>query len=435
MTKHINQSFRAIPPAIGDISAASLPGLTTATTDAGLRIHSLCKPDIPVVGITALARGGCAEAGTPAAAWFKCMMQSKATRSFDEKKLADIIDFNGANLKSTAEGHYTRQTLLTLQGNTDVLLPVMAEISGTPTFPDHELKVLAEAMAANIEVCFENVSYLAEIEADRQIMGNDHPLAAIDDPQQIRRFTPADLASLHRRDSTLDGLDIFLCGNITPDIIYRLQDAYTAVVPAGEGLPLRFVPFTPAPAGDRRLIVKPDASQSAVSLSIPVIGRSHPDYLPLHMAVYALGGYFGSRLMLNIREDKGLTYGISAALVGHPEGSYIRITAETDNRYVDRLIEEVNNELNRLATDPPAADELIRMRRSAMSEQISITDNPLSILNFHISARTCRLPDGYFNRKLATIASITTDQIADVAARYLRPELLRTVIAGNPSNS
>ena len=221
-------------------------------------------------------------------------------------------------------------------------------------------------------------------------------------------------------------------GNITPALIEKISKTFSATIPAGHAPELSLAPFVPAPAGDLIISRLEHASQCAGNITLPAIRRDHPDYLPLYMAVYALGGYFGSRLMLNIREDKGLTYGISASLQGHIEGSIIGISAETDNRNCFRLIDEVGAEMLRLASDPPKDDELTRMRRSAISEQITVADSPVYIVNQHISQQTLNLPENYIKNKLNAINTITSEQIAEVASRYLIPSLNRTAIAGNP---
>ena len=405
--------------------------MQTSITPEGFRIHALHKPDMPVVAIDIVVRGGYAESswGT---AWMRSLTQNEATKSYPGGKIAEILDFNGANYKSSVESHFTRFSLLALDGKIDAVLPAFAEIVGCPTFPDHEFAVRREAIASQLEVYQENVSYLASIESDRQIMGIDHPLARFDTPAQIRDITPADVAAIQQRFTCRDSVDIFVWGNITPTLQSKIAETLSLTIPEGIAPDLIIEPFSPAPPADRRLIRKDNASQCAVFITIPSIPRNHPDYLPLHMAVYALGGYFGSRLMLNIREDKGLTYGISASLNGNIDGAFTLISAETDNRHCSRLIDEVAAELSRLATDPPHGDELTRMRRSALADQIAAADSPASIVSHHITELMMRLPENYFADKLNTINTITPEQIALAASRYLNPELTRVAVAGNP---
>lgn len=425
--------FRQTSPPVHPIIATGLPPMDKFITPGGITIHSLHRADTPVVAISAVVRGGFAEIGQWGASWLKALGQSEATRSYPDGMVARIIDYNGAQLKSSADAHFTTFAMMALETKIDTLLPLFAEIVGCPTFPERELAVTREMLASNIEVSMENVGFLSAIEADRQFMGADHPLAGFESPQEIRALSATDMIRLQERLSSKGALELFVWGNITPGLIRRIADAFDGIIPSSPAIELNIQPFEAVAAGDCRLIVKPEASQSAVALTIPSIPRSYPDYLPLNIAVYALGGYFGSRLMLNIREEKGLTYGISSSLVGYLDGSAVTISAETDNRHCHRLIDEVRAELRNLAVNPPSADELTRMKRSAMSEQIAAADSAPSIVQHHITRHTLNLPETYFTDKIRTIANITPEQIAEIAGRYLNPDSLRIAIAGNPA--
>lgn len=146
----------------------------------------------------------------------------------------------------------------------------------------------------------------------------------------------------------------------------------------------------------------------------------------------ALGGYFGSRLMSNIREKKGLTYGISALLLGDREGSHATITAQCDNGYAGRVVEEIRNEIKALADNPPSGDELERMRLHAVSDSLEALDTPFSIMKVIVSQYAVGMPDNYFQRQQEVIASIDSDTIGEMARRYLSADSLRISIAGNP---
>ena len=135
--------------------------------------------------------------------------------------------------------------------------------------------------------------------------------------------------------------------------------------------------------------------------------------------------------MTNIREEKGLTYGISATLMGYIDGAYIQISADTDNRHVERLIEEVRHEIKRMATEPPRGEELERLRQHALSAQAATLDSPLNIIDHYVTAVVSGMPDGYFNARQKTIEALTSGKLAEMAERYLKVDSLRTAIAGD----
>lgn len=426
------EDFRSTPPNITLMSAPALPEIRHIKSSSGIGVFIHHKPEISVVYIAAVVAGGSAEALSPAKAVLTAIMQREGCRGHNSGQISERLDFNGATLKSDMSSHHLIHRLYSLRSRLRDVVPLFAEIVCRPTFPDRELTVRREALAKNIAISRENVSYLSSVEGERQIMGASHPLASEDVPESVRAITAEQIADFHRKYAVAGNLTLYMCGNITPDIRSLVCDAFDEAVISGDELPLTVKRFNAAPAGVENVTRKTDSSQSSIMLSLPAIPRTHPDYLPLHMTVYALGGYFGSRLMLNIREEKGLTYGINASVQGYIDDAYINISAETDNRYVRQVIEESAAELRRLSTDPPCGDELIRLQQSALSMQAAVLDSPISITDHYITAQTQGLPAGYFDSKQTTITSLTPAIISEMATRYLKPDNLRISIAGNP---
>ena len=144
----------------------------------------------------------------------------------------------------------------------------------------------------------------------------------------------------------------------------------------------------------------------------------------------ALGGYFGSRLVANIREEKGLTYGITASLNGSPEGSYVEISAMCDKKYAGQVLDEVASELKLLATDPPRGAEIERLKLSATTSLAEMLDTPFSRMGYYMTQVLVGTPDNYFEEQCRQIRLLTSDSIAEMASRYLDPQFLYSVISG-----
>ena len=263
-------------------------------------------------------------------------------------------------------------------------------------------------------------------------MGENHPLAAEDTPETVRIITADDLRHFHKAHTAACGTTVIVCANTDEAENKAIIDVFSRAAMSEESHGIVLGGFNPVPAGQVDLITLENATQSSVNITIPAIPRSHPDYLPLHLTLFALGGYFGSRLMLNIREEKGLTYGISSVLSGYLDGAYVEISAETDNAHVEQLIDEVRFELRNLAENPCSGDELMRIKQCANTAHAATLDSPLSIAEHYAAIIQSGLPDGYFNDKQRAIASLSPDVISAMASQYLRPELVRIAIAGNP---
>ena len=163
---------------------------------------------------------------------------------------------------------------------------------------------------------------------------------------------------------------------------------------------------------------------------MPVISRTHPDYMKLRILNTVLGGYFGSRLMLNIREDKGFTYGISSSVIGLKEDAYLSVSTQTGTEYVRPLIEEVFNEIERLRKEKVPEEELKMVKSYLSGELARIFDGPFSICDAYISLIANQLDFEYYDRQFMTVQSITAEELQEVACKYFVRDKFYTSVAG-----
>lgn len=218
---------------------------------------------------------------------------------------------------------------------------------------------------------------------------------------------------------------------MTDECLCRLEACFGAE-PFGEGLqrPSR-ASFEPCTTSDKRLFIeRPDALQSAVRMGLVTISRHHPDFAKLRVLVTLLGGYFGSRLMSNIREDKGYTYGISAGLASYPDDSLLAISAETANEYVEPLVAEVYHEIDRLQHELVPLDELQMVKNYMMGDICRSYESAFSLSDAWIFLHTSHLPDTYFDEVQAAISGVTPEELRRLAQEYLCKENLKEVVSG-----
>lgn len=151
----------------------------------------------------------------------------------------------------------------------------------------------------------------------------------------------------------------------------------------------------------------------------------------LRCAVVALGGYFGSRLMSNIREDKGYTYGIQAGLLGSPEGTVMLVQTSADNAYAEAVVNEIRAEIERLYSGDFTDEEMARLRQYLMSTLAQHLDTAFSISACHVTERISFTGPDYFARQVDVISSMTPDALCNVARRHLPLDKEIVVIAGS----
>ncbi len=422
--------FRSIAPPITDIDDLTIPSLNSQLLSSGMQVttHQCCEAD--VCRITLLIEGGKAEAASPAVAVLAGGLVNEGTPSFDSATIADILDKNGAWLTTDTHNHHRQLNIFSLNSRLPEILPIITEMIMSPTYPAEIVSTRTEILARNIEVSQRDVMYMAHCLSDKMVMGENHPLARVDTPAEILDLKSENLIDFHRKYHSAKNSRLYVCGNLTTKIEQMITDACDHLPVSAQPSQLINIPFSPLTPLTTLSTTVDQASQSAVVINIPAIARNHPDYLPLNLTVFALGGYFSSRLMTNIREEKGLTYGIRSLLYGYAGSSVIEISAQTDPTAVEKLIDEVRGELTDLIINPPHGEELSRIKRVAAAEMRSSLDNPFGPTQHSITTITADLPENYFHDKVQAIASLTSDTIAQMAEKYLRPDSMLTAICG-----
>ncbi|MCM1067610.1 MAG: insulinase family protein [Muribaculaceae bacterium] len=420
---------RSKAPEVRELDVRPMPPETVETLPSGLRFHRFSGGDQEVCNLTFVFEGGASELGSDILSRVMLMAATEATASYDTATMADLMDFNGVRTGAVCHGHYSSLTFGILNHRLPAVLPLIGSMLTEPVFPQERLSSMLLSAKAQQATARRDIAVLADEASQRMMMGSNHPLAFVPDDAYIDSITRLDIATLHSRMMCPARMNVFLSGLIDGQSLTTVRDFLPGLPSLGSGVEKAVVPFTSAPAGTRVEVRHNESLQSAIVCSMPAIERTHPDYNDLRLAVIALGGYFGSRLMSNIREEKGLTYGIGASLLGSQEGSLIKISARCDKSYTERVLTEIASELRLLATAPPEGAELDRLRRHVLTSLAQQLDTPTSIMGYYATELYVGTPPRYFEAQQEAARALTPERIAQIASTYLRPEFLRTAIA------
>lgn len=426
----MNNLDRSQAPAVYNLPTMHIPAPRTFTLDNGIEVNILDAGTEEVNCITALLQGGTAEAPRGFIAQLQAALLREGTASTDSATLADILDFNGSWWKGVAHNHYLGATMYSLNNKLPHTLPLFVEMLQAPRMGEEEAAVVKESMACSMEVEQAKVAFHAQQASERAMLGATSPLITNWEPDDIRNIDTAEVRRLYHDNMATTGMAVYISGRVTPAMEDMICRRLSGLQSTGHSPRLNIKPMAATLLG-RIEISRPDALQSALVMTLPAVDRRSPDYIPLRIATTALGGYFGSRLMSNIREEKGYTYGINAALLGQKEGGYIKIATETDNRHVDSVIAEVERELRRMATHPLSTTELNALKQFYMTSLVSQLDSPFTMMEHRITQRLAGTPEAYFEQQQQILASITPADIAHIASRYMLPDRLTVAIAGN----
>lgn len=423
---------RRTPPPVKPFEFRALPPEEVTQLDNGMTVHLYNGGDQPVSSMSLLFPGGTCDCANPVVPQLFAALAAEGSRHYSGEQIADILDFNGTRFNGKCHQHYTGFEMITLNGRVDAVLPMISDIVCCQTFDERAVENARLQMKSRLLTDMAKVSYLADKGLSEILCGKNHPAAFSPTPAGIDATDGSELSEFHKRHNSTQGAHAFIAGKLDDSLRAHYLDFLENLRLDGAGIVQDFRAFTPESVTEVTENLS-GSLQSAIAMGIPTIERTHPDYIPLRLTVMALGGYFGSRLMANVREEKGYTYGIYAYLAGSREGSSIHISAQCDNRYTRAVTDEIYAEVRRMRDNPPQGQELERLKFHAASSLAEVLDSPLSIMNYHSTALIVDMPDGYFEAQQRAIASLTPDIIAEMTGRYLMGETMRSVIVGDIS--
>ena len=421
---------RTIQPEIQPLKNFHIQTPVRTTLPNGIPLTVINAGEQEVVRMDVLFSGGRWQQSQKLQALFTNRMLREGTTKYTAATIAEKLDYYGSWLELSSSSEYAYITVYSLNKYLAKTLEVVESMIKEPLFPQKELQTILDTNIQQYLVNTSKVDFLAHRSLLKSLYGEQHPCGKIVMEEDYHTITPEVLREFYERYYHSGSCSIFLSGKVTDDIISRVTDIFG--IPFGQyqlQMPKSSFPFAAIP--EKRIFTeREDAMQSAVKMGCTTITREHPDYPKLRVLMTLFGGYFGSRLMSNIREDKGYTYGISAGVVFYPDSGLLIVSTETDNEYVELLIQEVYHEIDRLHLDPVSAEELRIVRNYMLGEMCRSYESPFSLSDAWIFIATSGLKDDYFARSLQAVNEITPAEIQDLAQRYLCKETLKEVIAG-----
>ena len=416
---------RTIQPEIQPLKNFHIQTPVRTTLPNGIPLTVINAGEQEVVRMDVLFSGGRWQQSQKLQALFTNRMLREGTTKYTAATIAEKLDYYGSWLELSSSSEYAYITVYSLNKYLAKTLEVVESMIKEPLFPQKELQTILDTNIQQYLVNTSKVDFLAHRSLLKSLYGEQHPCGKIVMEEDYHTITPEVLREFYERHYHSGNCSIFLSGKVTDDIISRVTDIFG--IPFGQyqlQMPKSSFPFAAIP--EKRIFTeREDAMQSAVKMGCTTITREHPDYPKLRVLMTLFGGYFGSRLMSNIREDKGYTYGISAGVVFYPDSGLLIVSTETDNEYVEPLIQEVYHEIDRLHLDPVSAEELRIVRNYMLGEMCRSYESPFSLSDAWIFIATSGLKDDYFARSLQAVNEITPAEIQDLAQRYLCKETLK----------
>ncbi|MFN3939858.1 MAG: M16 family metallopeptidase, partial [Chitinophagales bacterium] len=402
----------------------------TRTLNNGTPIYIVGGIEEEVVKIEWRFQAGRWYESQPAVARTTLQMLRKGTSGKSSKQIADAIEFFGADIDFINGHDTTGIEIFCLKKHLPEIIPVVIEIMHDAIFPEHELELMVQRQKQKLRISEKNTDFHANRAFHSAVFGATHPYGyAVTEPV-LDALNREALIQYHQQHYAAAQAALFVSGNVDAAVIDLLNAQY-GNIPLQKNTATKNAAPIESATQKKLYIENTDSVQSSIRIGKIAIPRTHPDFLAYNVMMVILGGYFGSRLMSNIREEKGYTYGIHALTSHYRNASYMEISTEVANEVCENAIEEIYKEMDILRTVPVSADELSIVRNYMMGSILRATDGPFNRINVIKNLVLHDMTTAYYDAFVHTLQTITPARIMEMAQKYLVQDAMTEVICGN----
>jgi zinc protease len=425
----MNNLLRIHPP-VFPVEKVIIPEAKSCRLNNGIPFYLIEAGTEDIMRLEFTFRAGQVKENIPLLSSTCNMMLTEGSQNYSSEELNKSLDYYGVFLTQSAEKDSAGIVLYFLSKHIEKVLEFSHEILFRPVFPEAELNALMRKRLRWYMVNREKVQNLAIDKFFESVFGKHHPYGYQILEQDFEKITPAVLFDFHRRFYTPENMAIIISGKIHSQTSDLLNSHYgsTVLKSFNNDDPVRL----PESEKVKKIhIEKSGTVQTAIRLGSMIINKRHPDYPGLKVLDSILGGYFGSRLMKNIREEKGYTYGISSSLSSLDLTGYKVISTEVGQKYCRKTIDEIYREIMILQTVPVKKEEMDVVRNYMSGEMVRMFDGPFALAESFKSAWEFGLDNSYYYLLAEKIKTITPDEIIELANTYYRLDDLFEITVGS----
>lgn len=422
---------RSIPPTIKEITKVELPFPELITFRNGIPVYLTPAFDLPVLKLEIVFF-----AGRP---WEKKKLASKITgktikegvASKTSKEISAWFDFYGASINTQANLDYITISLYCLTRYFYQVLPLLEEIIKAPLFPEIEIETYIKNSIKKLQIDLTKPEVIAYRTITENMFGSNHPYGYNSTEELYKLINRNDIIEHYKFNYNPSRCHIFLSGGYNDTTLKELECAFgnwelkdlikPSFAEAEECIPSKI---------DLKL---DNIVQSAVRIGRKLFTRNHPDYADMFILNTLLGGFFGSRLNMNIRESKGYTYNISSSLDTFTFDGCLIISSEMSSKHKNKAIKLIFNEFHMLQHEPVDEPELIQLKRYLMGSLIMAIDGPFNANGIIKTLIADGVPLSTWDKVVERIQNITSKDILHIAQKYLHKEDFWVVTTGAKS--
>lgn len=355
-------------------------------------------------------------------------MLSEGAGDMSARQIAEMLDFYGIYYDVNIDRDYTVVTICALSRFSDKALKLLEKFVTAPHFHEEELETYRTKRKQALAVEREKVDFQARERFAEALFGKEHPYGSISDEKNYDNLTRDMLQGYFKEFYNRNNLFAVVSGKVSMGDVEALS-AIIETLPKGRRADGDItIPINSTP----RVAIKRDgALQSAIRVGCVCFDRMHPDFIGMQIVATILGGYFGSRLVMNLREDKGYTYGAFSAMVNMARSGYMAITTEVRADATDAALEQIYYEIDRISSELVDEQELGMVKSVMVGEVMRILDGPFGIADVTIENHQNGTDNSYVSKMVEEIVATTPERLLELCQKYLKRENFVEIIIGN----
>ncbi|MBC7795985.1 MAG: insulinase family protein, partial [Pyrinomonadaceae bacterium] len=414
----------------------ALPKIERSKLSNGLEVLLVRETELPLASMNLVIKTGATadDKGKAGIASLTAALIDEGTKTRSATDISNQVQSLGARLGTGAGWDNTSVSMQTLTKNFDQALDIFADVIVNPTFPASELESNRKRLLIALLQRKDNANIIANNAYNALLYGKNHPYGntVIGDDVSVKSFAPEDVKKFYETYYRPNNAALIVVGNVeSKDLMPKLEKAFANWKPsqvAQTTLPV-------APSRDKQavyIVDKPNAAQSVITIGQIGVARDNPDYFPLQVMNSILGGQFISRVNLNLREDKGYTYGARSGFEYRKNAAPFSASAGVQTAVTKESVMEFMKELNGIRGAIPVTPKELEYNKQSLIRRYPAAFETTDQIAAQLSSLVVYgLPDTYFNDYLSKVNAVTISDVNRVANKYLEPSKMAIVIVGD----
>jgi zinc protease len=356
-------------------------------------------------------------------------LMKEGSKKYSAYEISEGIDKFGAFFEVENTYDTAALTLYTLSKHLNSVLPIVKDVILAPEFSEKEFSIYKNNAIERFKINLEKVSFIARATFMDAIFSETHPYGKSVKIEDYNNLSTEDLINFYKSNYNLADCNILISGKVDNDCITALNNFFgdePIIKNSVQNPNLEIAETSNAPI----YIEKENALQSAIRIGRIFPNKTHEDYFGLQILNTILGGYFGSRLMKNIREDKGYTYGIGSGILSLQKSGYFFISTEVGSDVTKKALIEIYKEIDTIRTEEVSSEELDLVKNYLLGQLLSSCDGPFSMASMFDNVNEYGMDYSFYSNYITTIKEITAKTLLELAVKYLNRSDLKEVVVG-----